>query len=39
MEGRNMLVVSDSARDTLKDVLGNERAVGKSLVLYLQGAG
>ena len=34
-----MLVVSDSARDTLKSVLDGPRAGGKSIVLYLQGAG
>ncbi len=34
-----MLVVSDSARESIKLVLGSQHARGKSLVLYLQGAG
>ena len=34
-----MLVVSDKAKENLQSVLESQRAQGKSLVLYLQGAG
>ncbi len=34
-----MLVVSDNARDSLSRILASEHATGKSLIIYLQGAG
>ena len=34
-----MFVVSDSARDGLNRILQSQSAVGKSMVLYLEGAG
>jgi hypothetical protein len=34
-----MLFVSDSARDSLKSVLGSEKAQNQQLVIYLQGVG
>lgn len=34
-----MLVVTDSARESLTAILATKSAQGKSLVLYLQGAG
>lgn len=34
-----MLIITDTARDSLHRILASEHASGKSLVLYLQGAG
>ncbi len=34
-----MLFVSDSARDSLKDVFQSEKAKNQQLILYLQGVG
>ncbi len=34
-----MFVVSDNARENIGKVLQSQHAAGKSLVLYLQGAG
>ncbi len=34
-----MLIVTDSAREPLKTILASKSAQGKTLVLYLQGAG
>lgn len=34
-----MIVVSDLARDNIRTIMASQHARGKSLVLFLQGAG